>query len=183
MRSGHAAARTGSIWLEVLVALAAMAFISLAGLRTVHAFMESQVSSGSQQVRMLDLKGLEDAFARAWDQRCAHPYQETAWLTIEGIPSGASIDLGALRMRSYAEDGAVVDWELRRENGHWVIWDGEAAAETPGRVRTLQYTGDIWLELDRMTWMPGEVPARVGWRFPDAPTALLQDGFAILRVW
>ncbi|NDV63492.1 hypothetical protein G0Q06_13590 [Puniceicoccales bacterium CK1056] len=171
------------IWMEILVALAVTAFIFLAGMRALHGFMESLAAGRVQQVRLLEMEGLRDSIQRAWDQRSSHPFQNLPWLEVEGLQIGDFVNLSTLRMRTHSTGGDPVFWELKRDRAHWLLWDTPSGVEGDYQQRQLRYQGEIHVEVKKGSWLPGEVPERMTWLFPDAVDSHMKEGFAILQVW
>ena len=174
---------SGMIWIEILVALAAMAFISLAGLRALDGLMENLAAGRVQQVRLFELAGLRQSFQGAWDQRCSHPFQDLPWLEVEGWRIGDAVNLASLRMRIHSAGEEPVYWELKRHLEYWLLFENLSGETADPQWRQLHYRGEIHIELEKGSWLPGEVPERMTWLFPDSVDAHIKEGFAILQVW
>lgn len=164
------------VLLELLAALAAAAFIVLAGSRALWVFlahMERQNRSGMEQI---EVSQLESGLRRAWQERCSHPFQEGPWLKIEGLEAGDGISLERFSMRCFADTGTVRECFLERRNGAWVYGRRDADAV---RERRLRYIGTILIRLAAREWIGGAEPAEVQWRFPNASTREGQSGFVL----
>jgi hypothetical protein len=172
------------IWMELLVALAVAAFISLAGLRALGGLLEQLAAAQSRQIERIEMNRLRTSLQRAWDQRCSHPFNELPWLEIEGTPDGELTDLTSFRMQTHSSDGHLLRWELVRDQGAWIQRTRTLDTEPSIREQAaLHYQGRFRLSIDRLSWLPGEVPGSIHWFMPDALTRDAQDGFAIHRVW
>lgn len=182
MKRGRGSA--GMVWLELLVALAVAAFVALAGIRALSGFLEQLAASRLRQNQQMEISALQASFQQAWDQRSSHRFQADPWLEIDGAPAGGAVALTRLQMRSCDLAGKAVLWELFREQGAWVVRSSPVSGEPAVlEQRGLAYTGRIHLAVDRLIWLPGDVPKSILWSFPDARTRELQDGFAIDRLW
>ena len=168
---------------EIILAMSVMAFVSLIGMRALQGCLENIAVSRIQQVQLLQLERLRSSIEKAWDQRCSHPFQSKPWLVIKGMRSTSMTDLTSLRMRTFSGYGKGVYWELKREHDKWMIRIEHDPDTSDTHVTDVPYTGRILIEANGEVWLPGDVPEKLVWRFPDARSRDLQEGFAIWRDW
>ena len=167
----------GMVLLELLATLAAAAFIVLAGSRTLWVFLGQLEQQNRTAIEGMEIGRLENRLRRAWQERCAHPFQEGHWLTVDGVDR---ILLERFRMRSFTDTGTVGECILEIRNGKWVYggWETGVFAE-----HRLDYTGTIQVRIPAREWIGGEEPKAVQWRFPEASTREARSGFVLRKTY
>jgi hypothetical protein len=152
------------VWLEVLAALAITALVSLSGMRGIALLLERHQQAAAAQIERAAVERLQSQLQGAWDRRCAHAFQDGAWLRISGLPTEQGLELAALEMRVFGDAGRVEVWRL----------------PAPAIDGSILLTG-----ADAMAgeWPGGRVPRALHFRFPGATDRVARAGFAIRAIW
>jgi hypothetical protein len=154
---------SGMVLLELLLALAVVSLLTVAGFRAFGSLGELLHRRNLTIMESARIAGLEADLKRAWDHRLAHRFQSGPWLVIEGTPGGNGnwLALRRLRMRTAGTDGEVSWWEL--DGGSWgrIEVNAEAAGE----------------------WLPGTAPVLIRFRFPEARSRQNQTGLTLRGDW
>lgn len=175
-------ARTGLIWLEVLVAVTVSGFLILAGMRLFAAQLEQQGRLTRKEVALVEGMRIHEVVTRAWDARTGHRFQEGAWLSIRAANREGSFGLEMLWFRKSGPEGEAMEWRLAEGGSGWRVTERDLST---GRVEEweLSYRGQILFSGPEGDWLPGTVPERLEFRFPDARSAEVRAGFAIHGYW
>lgn len=174
--------RGGLIWLEVLVGVIVSGFLILAGMRLFAAQLEQQGRLTRKEVALVEGIRMREVVARAWDARRGHRFQEGPWLSIKGVNRGGELGLETLWFRKSGPEGEAMEWRLAEGESGWRVTERDLST---GRVEEweLSYRGQILLKGAVGDWYPGTVPERLEFRFPDAGSAEVREGFAIHGYW
>jgi len=172
--------RSGMIWMEVLVSVGALAFLSLLGMRSLNLFLERLMTRQAIEIEIMEILGLGERLQKIYDQR-----RDDSFVLLPGVQRGGestdeNLSLKQMELRTISPSGKLAIWELRDAGGRWTEYlkEGELA-ESPGRNFT--YRGKVVIYPE--SGPDGGFPKSEHWSFPDCRSQRAQEGFVIYRFW
>lgn len=150
---------SGMVLLELLLAIAVVGLITVAGFRAFASLGEILHRRNMAVMEGARIAAFETRLERAWDHRLAHRFQSNPWLVIEGLPTGNSdwLVLRQLRIKTVGTDGRAAWWEL----------DGT----TWGRIEVNAEAAGVW--------PPGTMPGPIRFRYPETRSGKNRIGLTL----
>lgn len=176
--------RRGSLALELLLTAGLLGAIIAAGMTAISWHIENSYRQLKADQQLLAIAAFRKSVEHAWDHRCSHQFQHAAWLEIESTQDGILWNLDRLRIRHFDSNWMLLDsiWERNVEG--WTCLTSEAGADVNDpKLKSISYDGRIWINQRSGTYVGGEAPLYISFRFPDVGSKSAAQGFAIRALW